>query len=352
MKVLHVINSMCIGGAEMLLANSLSTGALPEVCENVLVYLQGDSEILSKIDKRVKVICLEYKGVTTLNVLIRKLRSVIKNNNIDIIHSHLNPAGFYTRIAAPAKYKQVHTLHIMYTRDTETGVLKKKLEDLFLLKSRNTSLIFLSELLRKDFLSHIKFKNKTFVLNNFISDDFFKPYHRTISEDKFKIIAVGNIRVQKNYKYLVEVFKYLKEYDIALDIYGSGDNKWLQSIIDGEGLNIKLMGQTTDTSTVLGEYDLFIMASTFEGYPLSVIEAMATGLPCLLSNIPALKDIGKDYAEYFELNDPYAAAQKIIAISENREVIFEKGRLAKEYAANIGKKENYVKNLIRIYQSL
>lgn len=352
MKVLHIINSLTIGGAETLLVNSLTSGGLPEKCENILVYLQGNDAIVERIDKRVKVICLNYKGISNFFGTMRKLRNIAVAYQVDIVHSHLNPAGFYSRMALPAKLKQVHTVHIMYSHDAETAYLKKALERRYLFKNKSTSLIFLSELLEKDFLDTVKFTNKHFVLNNCIGDEFFTSEKVVRKKEGFKVVAVGNLREQKNYPFLLEIFKHLKKYDISLDIYGAGKQSVIQQQITANSLSVRLMGPVSNIAEVLGQYDLFMMSSTFEGYPLSVIEAMAVGLPCLLSNIPSLKDTAKEYADYFELDNPAAAAKKILALADRREELAQKGIAAKAYALQVGKKGKYVEKLVGIYETV
>ena len=350
--VLHIINSLTIGGAETLLINSLTPGGLPEKCNNIVVYLQGESEIIKRIDKRVTVICLHYRGLNNFFSTMKKLRQLIAAYKVDIVHSHLNPAGFYTRIALPSKIKQLHTVHIMYSHDAETGLMKKKLEQFFLFKHKSTRLIFLSHLLEADFLNTIAFKNKHFVLNNCIGDEFFNTPKKITAAGAFKMVAIGSLRKQKNYPYLMEICRHLKGKHITLDIYGGGDTRALQQFINENELPVRLMGAVTNVPEVLTGYDLFIMSSTFEGYPLSVIEAMATGLPCFLSNIASLKDTAKEYADYFELDDAMAAANAIVEMSGRREMLLQKGLAAKTYAQQVGKKELYVNRLVDIYENV
>jgi glycosyltransferase involved in cell wall biosynthesis len=282
--------------------------------------------------------------------MIMQLRKVIKEHQIDIVHSHLNPAGFYTTIALPKNIKQIHTLHTIYSADTQTRRVLLKLEKYILLKNKNTSLIFLSEFLKKDFLDHMHFKGKTFVLNNFIEDTFFKEVEKKENET-FKIIAVGNLKPVKNYEYLFDIFEYLKNTPVSLQVYGEGDIEKYQTLIDKKKVNIKLMGQNLKMHDVLPMYDLFIMASKFEGYPISVMEAMASGVPCMLSNISSLKDMAGENAIYFDLGNAEATANTIKQIVEKKINIRDMANQAKLYAHKAERKF-YIKKLLSIYDDI
>lgn len=354
-KVLHIINSLMVGGAEMLLVNSLSEGGLQQYNENIIVYFQGTSDLEQKIDKQVKVYNLGYKGLLSLPRCLLKLRKIISHHNVDIIHSHLNPAGLYAHIACPGNIPQVHTLHIAYTNDLETSPLKIFFEKYLYFNKRNCNLIFLSEFTKNDFMSAVKFKGTSFILNNFIDDAFFShpPKKFTGSGKKtLKLIAVGNVRPQKNYFYLLEIFKHLKAYDIEVDIYGEGDIYKYQKVITENDLKVTLKGQAADINAVIADYDLFIMTSINEGFPLSVFEAMAAGVPLMLSNIAPLQNIVKDNAIYFELDNAQQAARQLIDILEHKTDIDPMAIKAKAAAEKTAQREIYINKLQEIYHQI
>ena len=355
-RVLHVINSLTIGGAEMLLVNSLSPGGLNEHVENYLLYFSKKSDhLVSLVDKNVKQICLDYRGGTDIVRLLRQLKKIIKENKIDIIHTHLNPADFYVNIVRPKNIPQVHTVHIAYSTDLETRSTLKFFERNLFFNKKDCNLIFLSEFNKNDFLANVKFKGQSFVVPNFVADAFFlhQPGSFTGSEEEgLKLIAVGNFRVQKNYFYLLDIFKLLKGYNIHLDIYGGGDLEKYKEVIDENQLNVTLKGQVTNVNDVIAGYDLFIMSSTNEGFPLSVFEAMAAGVPVMLSDIAPLTEIVKDNALYFKLGDAEKAAEQIIAVLQNKITINEMAVKAKAYAEKTVRRDIYIKRLLDIYDQL
>ena len=343
-----------MGGAETLLVNSLAPGGLQEHADNILVYFQGTSALESRIDERVKIVCLNYTGLTSLPRVLRQIRQLIKEQQADIVHSHLNPAGFYTHLACPAAIPQVHTLHTTYSMDAETPRFKLFLEKHFYFMRKSCNIILLSDFTQDDFLKAVPFSGRSFVLNNFVPDRFFDntsaPYNA--SDKNLKLLAAGTLKELKNFEYLLDVFSYLKDEPVSLDIYGGGDKSKYEEIIQRNGLNVRMMGQIDDLAAVLPGYHLFIMPSKFEGFPLTVFEAMASGLPLLLSDIPPLRSIVKEHAIYFDLQNAEKLADQIRSILHQQLSVAEMAISAKSYAAETVKREIYISKLLDIYGQL
>lgn len=353
LKILHIINSLTRGGAETLLVNSLTPGGLNEHADNYLVYFIKGDYLSSLVDKNVKQVCLNYKGGLDIIRLIRQLHKLIREHDFDIIHTHLNPSDFYVNLVRPKKIPQVHTVHIAYSTDVDTRPINIFLERKLYFEKKFANLIFLSEFTQKDFLDTVKFKGRSFVLNNFIDDAFFihqpKQYHPSLQRN-LKMVAVGNFRPQKNYLYLLEIFKQLKNYNITLDIYGGGGNiEQCRQVINEHGLNITLKGPVSNVNDVIAEYDVFIMPSSNEGFPLSVFEAMAAGVPVMLSDIAPLTTIVKDNAIYFKLNEAEKAAMQIAAIYKGDTDMNNLSVKAKQYAEGMVRRKIYIDKLLKIY---
>jgi glycosyltransferase involved in cell wall biosynthesis len=353
-KVLHVINSMVPAGAEILLANSLSAGGLSEHTENHLAYFQAPSYLLEKLANDVQVHFLDYKGFSEIIGLIRQISKIIRENKIDIVHSHLNPAGLYTHIACPDNIPHVHTMHSVYSMDNEQTKLKRWIEKHFYLSNKNTNTIFLSDFTKDDFLKNMSFKGKSFVLNNFVHDSFFDLQINSQPHplQQLKLIAIGTLKPLKNFEYLLEVFTHLKNHNISLDIFGGGNKETYEKVIKENGLNIRMMGHSSNLKDVISGYDLFIMPSKFEGFPLAVFEAMAASLSLMLSDIAPLKSIVKENAIYFPLNNAEKVAEQLIVILQNTTDLTNMAASAKEYAEKTVRREIYIDKLLQIYEQV
>ena len=334
--------------------NSLSPGGLQEHTDNIVVYFQGSSALENKIDKRVVVHNLNYTGLASLPGVLLKLRRLIKQHGTDIIHSHLNPAGWYAHLVCPDTAVQVHTLHTTYSMDTVTPASKLYFEKQLYFKKQNCNIILLSDFIERDFLKSIPFAGKHFVLNNFVEDAFFKTTSKEYehSNKQLRIVAAGRLTALKNFEYLLQVFAHLKGREICLDIYGGGDvTKYEKQIIE-MGINVKMMGHHEHLAEVISSYDLFIMPSKFEGFPLSLFEAMAAGVPLMLSDIAPLRSIVKEHAIYFTLDDDKAVAAILESVLDKQTDINELARNALVFANKTVRRETYITKLLEIYNQI
>ena len=108
-------------------------------------------------------------------------------------------------------------------------------------------------------------------------------------ENKFVVGHVGRFNSQKNHAFLIDIFKeiYKDNPDSVLLLVGKGE---LESIIrqkiDLLGLknNVIFTGVRSDIPQIMMAMDVFIFPSFYEGMPNTVIEAQATGLPCVISD--------------------------------------------------------------------
>ncbi|EGE54561.1 glycosyltransferase [Streptococcus parauberis] len=126
--------------------------------------------------------------------------------------------------------------------------------------------------------------------------------------DKFIIGNIGRFSYQKNQTKLIDVFTYYNKYNSNSELWliGDGPDKVkLKSYVEELGISdyVKFMGPTDNVVAYLSALDFFIMTSHYEGLPLSLIEAQATGLNTitLSDGITKLVKVAP-YLKYLENN--------------------------------------------------
>lgn len=310
--VLHVINSLGIGGAEILLLNT--TKALPDY-KHIVVATGNDNGKL-KFPDNVQIIELGCRGWKDLFRAVRRLRQIINEKNPAIVHSHLYYSSLVAKLACAASTPLAISLHNEMSRDlyfNKWYSLYNLYIDRFTFK-RWHKIIGVSRLVIEDYQKYISTQTENFVLYNFVSPVFFDKTKENynLSGGAVRLVAVGNLREQKNHELILDALALEKEINIHVDIYGAGHLKEaLQKKIDSFSLPVTLKGNDYQISEVLPQYDGFIMPSAYEGFGISVAEAMAAGLPLLLSDLPIFREVSNNNAIFFSPSEPGDLLQKM-----------------------------------------
>ena len=115
--------------------------------------------------------------------------------------------------------------------------------------------------------------------------------------DAFLIISVGELNVNKNNGVIISAMEKLRNPHLHYILCGVGEKqKELQRQADKAGLhdNVHFLGYRNDVKELYGMSDGFVMPSFREGLSRSIMEAMASGLPCIVSKIRGNTDLVMD----------------------------------------------------------
>lgn len=349
MTIFHCINSLGVGGAEVLLRDTVQ--GLPQH-QHIICFLRKPDRLAAQFANHV-LHDLQHSSWKQSFSTCRKLKQIIRKHQPDIIHAHLFEASFLARVAAPKPIPFYFTIHNILSKDAfEINRLSLIAEKLTYKKRHH--LIAVSGAALNDYDKWVGIKGKADVLYNYVSQKFFDlqyDYTQEVTES-FRLVAVGNLRRQKNYPALLEAFKALKDLPVSLDIYGEGDQKEeLQKTIDESQLKVRLMGRVNEISEILLNYHAYIMPSLFEGFGIAPMEAMAAGMPVILSDLEVFREIGETLPVYFNPNEPISIAHAIRKTVNDWNGVKARARLGKDLIAAKASKEVYFKRLLEIYSS-
>jgi glycosyltransferase involved in cell wall biosynthesis len=287
MKIIHLVDSLERGGQEVFLVNlaacQVKSGHdVTIICSTSAGVLEGKAK---QLGVRVNASLVDIKNTFTKLV---KLYSIVSEIKPELIHTHNRQPLIYAVFSLSfLRSRIINTRH----GDNVRG-LNWSLSAIFSYKIVNVS----AELFQSsNFVNRNLFKFKNIVIHNGI------PIKKSLSSGKNigNMIMVGRLSAVKNYDYALEIVQQckLKGTRLHLNIIGDGPEKVrLQEMVSKQGLNseITFLGDRDDVHKLLCESDIFLMTSTSEGHSIALLEAVAAGLPCLVSDVGGNSEIITD----------------------------------------------------------
>ena len=249
---------------------------------------------------------IEIPGVPLiLPMLPFKLLSVIDRNTIVHVHYILNfSIDFAIIISKIKKAKIVSHVHIdPLPLSSLFGFLNPTYKKLFWRRILRLSNAVICQ--TENYVDIISKKygvkrDKCVIVSSGINlKKFDKMGECTTSKEIKDILFVGRLSEQKNIPMLLSAFKLIQgNYDITLHIVGAGKERIaINKIITKEKIdNVILHGRVPDEKLMdlYSMSDIFILPSTYESFPLTLLEAMASGLPIVASDILGVRNVLKD----------------------------------------------------------
>ncbi len=282
-------------------------------------------------------------------------------NEFDVAHTHTSKAGVLGRLAAANSgiEKIIHTPHgTIYTEDgtipgiTELSMLRR----LFLYAERycRDRTNYLTVLSRHEYDVTVRLgisnPENTVIVPNGIDKDFFmiKAEERKTIRNKFGmddeeiiIASTGRIAPEKGHETLIKAFDNIHSSDKRLKLWIVGDGpsrtlleeKYSNLVQSG---NIRFFGFQNDVKPFLAASDIFVLPSIYEGFGLSLVEAMASGLPCIASSTGGIPDIIDDSHDGFTFppGDDSTLSQLILKVYPSEAYRKSIGQRARQKALN------------------
>jgi len=210
-----------------------------------------------------------------------KILFFIYQNEIKIIHSHGRGAGLYARLLKFFGLKVIHTFHGIHRETGFIGTIKYLIDRVLAPYADHYICVSDDEKVKAK-AEHFLGKVPTTVIYNGVDLSLFKY---NFKDQEIKVLGcMARASYQKGYDILFAHLIVLKKQwpDFKFNIAGPSEN---EITIPFELLsNCQILGQV-DPLTFLNQIDLYISASRWEGMPLAILEAMAIGVPCLLSDV-------------------------------------------------------------------
>ncbi|MDD1773944.1 MAG: glycosyltransferase, partial [Methanobacterium sp.] len=229
-----------------------------------------------------------------------QLLNIVRKYDIEVIHAHfLIPPGLVAVLVGGITHRKVVvTVHgsdiFILTRNTLLKILIKyvlKKADIIAVVNEDIR----DQILKLD-ISGVP--DKIRLTPNAVDLEKFKPTNKSALfkeigiHQKPVVLFVGNLVDQKGLNYLLDAKKEM-ETPSALVIVGDGPlMKKLQEQVKRDGINdVYFTGARRDVEQIMPGADLFVLPSLSEGSPISILEAFASGLPAVATNLGGVKEL-------------------------------------------------------------
>ncbi len=365
MKVLHILDSLNRGGAEMLLLDICRSAAREELD---LSFAATGGGTLEEDFKRAGAPFFRLQRRLPLDLrLIAALRRIIRENGFNVIHTHQPVAalhGFYAATALDVRH--VLTFHGFFD-DT-----KNRLAARFLAPRMDANVScskgLLEWLARDARLDVSKFRTiyNGVDTRRLAYDGESLKEELNLPADAFLFGMVSHFYAapRKDHPTLCRAFAAVSARlpNAHLILVGKtepgAESKHAECvrIVRENGLEARVhfLGQRDDIAKIVHSTDAYVFSSLHEGLPIALIEALLSRKACILSDIPPHLEVSQNgrYAEVFETGNAAALAEKLIRVAEDDEFRNELASRARVFARETFSIEAHLGNLKRLYESI
>jgi glycosyltransferase involved in cell wall biosynthesis len=328
--ILHVIQTLGPGGAERLLVTYLSQPVLKDAFQHIVVLTdikdpgvscQGTFLVKALEEQGVEVIGIGSPGPRHLLKSIFQIRQIIKKRQVKLVHSHLIWSNIAARVAA--RLSGIPVISSFHNSDYDPQVLASfrapgwkqnfiKWLDGWTARNCDQLSIAVSQYVARHVQEKLYLDPKRIeVIYNPVDTDHIKPESDLprikmreelgISPDAKIILSVGRVTDQKAIIEMVEAFEQIRcelpDEKLHLVLVGSlVDPNYLARLKTKitslrSQKEIFLVGPRMDIGNWLAAADIFAFPTKFEGLGIALAEAMASGLPCVATDVGPIPEL-------------------------------------------------------------
>ena len=364
-RVLHVIPQLGSGGAERVVVSLLNSLDATRF-KTRLCVLGNVNSYPAQQNIPEKPIFLGYRGslkdVRDTKRCLRSLRSLIREGEFDIVHSHLWPAA---RIVSMTN-TNTSAEHIVHIHARWPWVEGHSMRDRFIrFLTRHTVMrskphfIAVSKAVKEYHFRHFSVPEKNIhVIPNGIDPALFShPSSDTKLNNRIIVGMVARFSLEKGHQYLIRAIDNLVRKGMDIELRLAGEGALLNDCIKlAQELNlshrIRFVGLIEEIHTFYRQLDIFVLPSLYEGLPNVVLEAMATGLPVVATSVDGTPELivnGKT-GYLVPSQQPQPLAVKIKALLSDTELARQFGRQGRQRVEENFSLEKQVNDFQNLYE--
>lgn len=307
MKIIQLVYSLCSGGAERFvvsLSNCLvEAGHQVEIC--MLLDDTVENHVFNSVFLAPQVKLQSMKLSTGFSISKKKkVEKYIKLQHPDVVHCHLNVIPYIFGIAyRNREIRFIHTLHSV--AENAAGSKYQYGLNRFFYRKGFIQPVTISLKCQESYVSFYHLNNAPFIDNGCAEVVPSNKYYTVVKEiEKLKqgkvvpvFIHVARFHALKNQKLLIDSFNELakEDVDFILLVLGNGWSTEVAMLLKNKACSkIIFLGEKNNVGDYLLCSDAFCLTSTFEGLPISLLEALSAGVTPICTPVGGVPDVIKE----------------------------------------------------------
>lgn len=307
MRILHIITSLEIGGAQRLLADLLPLQAASEEV-TLLVYERVYNDFEKTLEQAgIKIMCLDEHNFHNPRIIIR-LRKIFKD--YDLVHAHLFPTIYWTSLAARGiDIKLVYTEHS--TSNSRRSKWYFRSIERFMY-DRYDKIISISQQTQDALISWLRQHDERFVvINNGVDTEKFASVKVPVVPKS--LIMVSRFASSKDQETVIRAMQYIDK-EATLRLVGDGENRHRCEVLANElslSDRVQFLGSRSDVPELVASSYIGIQSSNWEGFGLTAVEMMAASKPVIATNVDGLRQVVEGAGEVFTCGNATELAARV-----------------------------------------
>ena len=361
MRILHIITSLNIGGAEKLMVDLLPRLKEKRVDVELLLFVGNRTMFYEQLEKEGVQIHAFSDGGSVYNPKhLWRLYRFLQKNKFDVIHTHNTAPQIFAAIVSLFLPLNLVTTEHNTTNRRRSWKWYKYIDKW--MYNAYSSVICISNAAEKNLKEYLGVRDNNVKYLTICNGVDVSKYENTPTPKKDNprtiITMVAGFRPQKDQDTLIKAFGQLPKGKFELWLVGDGERrKELESLAVSEGIYefTKFWGIRHDIASILKSSDIIVMSSHYEGLSLSSVEGMSVGKPFIASDVDGLREITDGAGLLFQHGDYRQLASIILELTSNMDfynIVAEKClQRARQY--DISKMvEGYIAVYLNLYLNL
>ena len=328
MRILHVITSLRVGGAERMVAE-----LLPRLRERghqveLLLFDGTRSPLYDCVEQQGIPIYALGKGSWQMwNPLHGfRLRRFLNHERFDLVHAHNTPCQLLTALAAPKKAPiLVTTEHNTFNRRRRWRWYNGLDRWMY---SKYHHIACVGKMVKSKLMNELgrRFESRVSVVPNGIDLNRFlhavpdETLRQPVDVGKKIILMVAAFRAQKDHPTMLRALQYLSD-DYRLWLVGDGpERRSCETLAEEMHISSKVQfwGVQSDIARFFATADVIVLSSHYEGFGLAIVEGMAAGKAAIASDVDGLHEVVEGAGLFFPSGDDKQLAGLIRQVCEDR----------------------------------